>query len=662
MKRWLAGFVVVVALVVWWSLAHRANAPTVAPVSLEPRAAQLDSAHVPLAADASAEPKTNVRMPLASSSGTVPSSTGSSTREGASRGSAYSKLEVVTVRSSLGIPITSLEVVSANTKLAYLHAKRNAPNTFSLELPCHVRAPGHIEANIGKSEREVVLEPDAVFVVRARGLRSRFPKASCTDIVGRALDRNTSDGFLDEDRWAVAVDIEREASDVGDPSTSILARAQPSCVHFELGSKIEGTIIGTCFLSHGARITWDAPIGDPVPCAPLVVNVKSDEPEGHFFVSYKLTSIDAKEMHDVQIHEAWGDASLPKEPRVQIDMTDKRIESPFTIASVPLGMRLGLDVSHSRRWASGYSTFVHDGSPRTIEFQDEPVVHMTVKLHTVEDWVQVTWRDPNGGRMGFAQRRMEQEQEHRFEFDGWTQIPRDRDLTTPLADELLVVVSAIGHEQREVRVARTSPNTFDCGLVELAPFTPAPWLFVSDLAIDTDVVSEVHSCCTDVDPQVWFDVYVGDEEERGYPVYLHSLRDPSGLVKVHRYTSNVREQWADEPRRPNSFLQLDTNSGAYVFARSESGQYTAVPTSKFRVHLKLPDRMDAAGAFTASWKWRHLFSGSTFNREKARWNSGDVFELQVPTEGTELLWWDDRDRENVHHLELDRAEIELDAR
>lgn len=361
MKRLLFVLVVVIGLALGWFIAQRPNASSHA-AAKAPGDAPLDSADSAL----DATPLPAVRA--AAHAATVEES---STTQAASDGSETAPNRFVRAQSSAGIELERVEVSQPNGSWREARVIEGRIDSGSFELPCTLRAPGHVATTIEKNARDVVLEPDALFVIHAKDLRVRFPDTKLTNVVGAAEnERSLSASFVDKDHWAVAVSVlaPTNASQV-DSRTD----GTPRVLHFDLKSASGKSIVGDCTLRSGARTTWEADLGAPIEAEPLRVHLKPVAGERISAVKYELATIDSAEKGVVDVTQPWGSAKLPNLRAFQAARSSKVVNDSFGIDNVPIGVELTLSIVVGDNAAYGYARFVHDGSPRTIALQTEPI-------------------------------------------------------------------------------------------------------------------------------------------------------------------------------------------------------------------------------------------------------------------------------------------------
>jgi hypothetical protein len=400
------------------------------------------------------------------------------------------------------------------------------------------------------------------------------------------------------------------------------------------------------------------------------VTVKSSSSPASTVVTCKIASIDSVESRDVEHKMPWGHALLPGPHYVALEHKRAFAKNAVSIGSlsigrVPLCAEIGVTLSDEKRWARGYARFVHDGTPRTIEIIDEPVVRGMVHGDETNRLVNLVWRDPYSDLFGTKIVSDEasggRSLSTSFEVQGWTNIAREHDFTTPIPRDLAVTVSAVGYEMRELRVPITAPNIFDCGTIELTKITVDPWLYFSDCPLMLTRFPLALRCMTEANPSHGVLVHCGEREARGWPVYLDTARDPTGALKIATRDWNSNVQWEDLPRVPDRYLALGGYGFTVCFARTESGDFSPVPTRPYRVRLTISEELADAHSFVLAWRYRGCFT-QTVEHRVATWKSGDIVDFDAPTEGCELVWWDDRSPKDVHRSALDRAELELDAR
>jgi hypothetical protein len=484
-----------------------------------------------------------------------------------------------------------------------------------VRVPCGVRAPGHVAATIEKLGAIVTLEPDALLELDGEHLKECVPtiglyrdwiKGSNADEVAGEIAAMSTFGFVDEQRWLVAVDADR------------IGRWFPDDKEVEIDLAWRDHRMGVIefVATHGVRGRWDVPCQDVAETAPLDVTFvrPADATAGE--IEAMITTAATIVEQPAIVEQDWGRVQLNPRSLTHVEARVPRDTSQAHWDGIPLGRQLFLRARDLASGAFGCMTFTHDGTARTLTLRPGVVVTGRIAVPegsappvkarvywagTAEGARNATW---NGlSDVAFA--------DDRFEVRGWANVPSRDDDCNALPTKLQVTVICAGFRSATTQHDVDASGHCECGEIALQPMIPqfvlAPGHGIADDAIDHQ------SLRISTQPlRMFIDVGGRSLPDGSFALYLHA-----GKPAKKGPDANVQETfWASSPTdsgdvplsaaqgEPIPALLLDLHDGVGIaFRRADDGRYERVRDREHSIDVECSAPPHDGRKWTLGWSW-----------------------------------------------------------
>lgn len=571
----------------------------------------------------------------------------------------------LTVRSSIGLEFTFFEWRTPVGDWRRQNLEHGRCATTEMQLPCSVRAPGHVPAKAEKDGDEIVLDPDELLIIEGDDLRSctssiriHDPYREIGQPLFEPLARACVAGFLSPTQWAMAVshDLIQDASSDGEATAVVIWRDQHRAdVHLHPIA--------------GVRARWTLPCDNRPACAPLELRVKrlpAVSPPGRIALRATPGRIGALATQWETFE--WG--NVAKYSLAQMWVDPAHVESnasEFIYPALPLGEPLLVFARDEVSGAYGRVEFLHDGSSQTIELRS--AVELIVRLVSAVDSspvrdARVLWTFPGEAYESLLWSCTDGRTLHSD--DGvFRRLLPDAPLlhaTTPLEppSPFVLRVEAAGFEPFEKTMPTGGGRQIDCGEVRLTPqagqVVLAPGHGLEPKSVEWMCLRSsghherswnTRNAALGADGSMGVFLVESDESTRAEPLFdswdLMSSQPgpakwstaPSRWLVVHALLSPQR----DEDR---------------LFERRADGLYAAVPTSELELVLEcgaLPPGDATKTRWTVGWIWRDQWGQLTSGPPRV----GEVRRVivSIPADGASLYWSAKGTPPGVHGAPLD---------
>ena len=381
--------------------------------------------------------------------------------------------DTIRIRSSTGLILRWAEVERPHGTWTLLELQHGLCERSLVEGAEQVRAPGHVGVVPQPGVTEIVLDPDALLRIHAEGLHGCMHALEPQDIVVErdsqgevilrpSLRRAIAWGWLSDDEWVVAASLDL-----------LLDNAKKEVdldVYWRDGRR--GWIYFRA--SHGARERWEIPCDLRVPGLPLRIRVRRPDglPRGQVSVAldHPTQSTDA----GWWIEFPWGFAGGWSDDRFYEKASIEAGSDELTLAFAPT-TTLVLTARDETSSAYGRMSFVHDGSPRTVDLRppfelhgrllsdatSAVVPHADLTCELSEDGEEPMW----GWQLGA--RDLPTDAEGDFLLRGPVALLRTEELPLEVPSNLLLRVEAPGFVAFEQVFETHHAPLLDCGEIRL---------------------------------------------------------------------------------------------------------------------------------------------------------------------------------------------------
>lgn len=628
MKR--AGLLLLVAAVlgILWiaNRGGRASGSGGAPRSAERRSSDPGQ----LALDARKEPEASAREP---ESGALPTEASEASTS-------------ISIRSSAGLPLAFAEIQEGDEPWKRRDMNEGRCELGGVALPCRLRAPGHAPASVERLGGEIVLEPDALLVLEAPGLRACAqgiepfrgwvgPKGERGAETEEQLARLASFGFSDDDRWSIAV------------TSKLLAAWRPDrklAVSLERHDRRRIEILFDAL--PGARASWSPPCADQLDVAPLDLTL--DWPEGGIAGEVELrlwvmrqsaTGVDTRSVLP------WGSVAIGALSSAFLQTRSKPDSDTVALGPWPKGATYGLTASDHASGAYGGMVFEHDGSPRTLSMHPgfailgrisvpdgvaSPTRARMLWEYRTTDRGRSVWRGAlQVGPFGIGEQ---------FEAHLVQQVPIERTVDLEPPSILDLKVDAPGFETFHKTYSTGGTRRFDCGVVELKPLVPqlvlAPGSHIDERSI------EWRQLRVDARPDVSWTIRSARRQlDESLAIFLFRNTDAEPGEDRFRFSSDRTgdDDWGDFPENPGGFALIESGSEGVCLRRLADGRYESVATIRCTLDVECRSMPTGGGPWIVGWQWQGLsFAASRITPEFE--GERTHVELSIPEDGV-TLWW-----------------------
>ena len=548
------------------------------------------------------------------------------------------------VRSSIGLPLPFVEWEARENDWRRQDLDHSRCEIGRMKLPCRIRAPGHTASLATKAGEEILLEPDALIVVEASGLRSclgtiRPYDDYITDHEDEAsmrpeLRRTIAWGWISDDRWALAATSElmEEAVGRGQPLYVMLRWRDGQIAEIEFAPKA------------GARGSWTAPCGPVIDAAPLDVHVV--RPAGTESGRIALRIRPAARQDSVgRVEEyRWGKVNLHSREHFWQDETIPSESQDAHIAGVPEGQSLSLIVRDEKSSAYGRLLFDHDGSPRTLvlrsafEATGRLVSGTTATPVTTSDvWWQFKEGEENVWGWQAQAQSLALGPDGGFTLRGPGAPLTSEDASLDPPAHLLIHIAAPGYKPFERLYDTGGVSRFDCGEIRLTPvageivLAPTEGLSTKSVRWQGVMISSA--------PGIWWTIQDAAPAPDGrLTIFFARSEEHPDLLRVWE-KSNTRERaWpSDPPERILIHVLLDDGDTAWGFERRSDGCYVAVPRGDHEIDAECRSLPSEGQGWQIGIQWHGIWD-SVKSVSAQRLGQHVHLHITTPREGAILYW------------------------
>jgi hypothetical protein len=552
----------------------------------------------------------------------------------------------LTVRSSMDFELPFIEWETRQSDWQRIDLDHGHCELGPMTLPCRVRAPGHA-AGLAQNDGDViVLEPDALLVLEAHGLRACTASIGPSDNFIQAhedetqlrpeLRRAIAWRWLSDDRWAVCVTSElAQEAHGGDPITVAIHWRDERRAEVEFNA------------SPGARATWTVPCEQLVSGGPLDVSIVSPPGEGVGIRTVHVWRIRGAPEGGRAETQSWGVIQFQPPNDFWLDRTVPYFQGPVHFDFVPTGVRLSLSARDTATSAYGRIVFVHDGSPRTLELR--PAFELIARIVSDDGGSVVAtanlsceFFDGSERVWGWQawQHHAEPAGDGAFHLRGPVNPPQREEVPLDPPSTLKLSVAAPGFEPFEQRYDTAGAVRFDCGEVRLKPLAP---LLV--LAPGHDLVPKSIE---------WMSLRASSRPDTGWNIRNGALASDGSmsiyLVESESSTKDTRrfDAWSVAkplqlpwPTDPSRWLVIHVSLGdrdeEWLFERQNDGRYGAVPRREREVVVELGALPAEGKGWTVGWTWQDQW-GCLSGIAPRRVGESIRMRIATPAEGASF-WW-----------------------
>lgn len=546
------------------------------------------------------------------------------------------KVASVRVRSSAGIPLAFVEIERAGNwvRQALVDGRLEEPTG---ELPLQVRAPGHLARSIDPNplkidQLELVLEPDALFLIEGEQLRSclealRIEEESCRRLEDwhEARERAIACGWVSDTTFGLALACDRLEPLPPEPQAE-LVRADRQRSYLILLPRL------------GMRERWQMPCDDIRAGSALEIRV--ERPSGiRGPVTVRLDCRAESTAGLQQRTYAWGSvggfaSDLSEECTIPAD--EELARFPFALRG-RLHAAAAIDQSSH---AYGGIEFVHDGGSRVVvlkegfEFRGRIVeaqsrrplrsVYLLFQGVDVRSWIV-------------------ESQDLKLAADGsfvvhgptlaaaWTTDSPDPPRSFAL------VARAPGFDDVRLLVPRTEAHVLDVGEVALVrhknPVVLAPGHAVSPRDLDGQCL-----VFSDKPEELWRTLTgVGLEDGRLEIELKASIGAPESDRVTRTNMLSLEEQIAPFERSLGTTLFVHVTDDVRTFRLESDGLYHRVPEDLLELTLRSETLPGDGRSWKIGWTWDGAWIGVGQIASEVVGNEKQV-RITVP-HGVQQLWW-----------------------
>lgn len=552
-------------------------------------------------------------------------------------------------RSSSGLSLASVELEVEERSWQRRPLEEGRCRIDERRLPLRARAPGHLPELASRAGVEVVLEPDALLTIESEGLRTCL---RTIDPVGWQIDEDSAPdvrdyyrtqiaehltyGFLDTDRWALAVSP-RELS-------SFLGGEQEIMVILEWRDRRRGNI--NFRPSPGIRAVWQPPCEELRSLTPLdVVLVRPPSaPRGK--VDVMLCS-DGDHWYSTNVsHEPWGDVHL-RDPRawdVHLRLPSDR--DGIRVEDLPVGQRCLLAASDRASGASARMSFAHDGSGRTLTLVESVVLRGRVDVpegfqrpkRARFTWEEVGLDGQSGPRLNG--RVADLDEVGGFELRGWmTNFPGNPELWQPAPAAVALQVDAIGFREAATTVPLDPSGSGDAGILKLSPEI-APIRLRPDHGLDLAHLRWSGLRISSAPEMRWEIRGWHEGNDGGLDLCLTTAGIDEEGRALTRFTQahDGKDGALLFPPGPFDWVIIDhPGSEGFAFRRGAEDRFEPVHEQGYEVEVDCRAMPSEDWVWTLRWIWRGL-------RRNVEWFRADavgerrILRFTAPEEEVELEW------------------------
>ncbi len=552
----------------------------------------------------------------------------------------------VRVRSSLGVPLASVELEQADQSWRIQPLSDGTVRVPRASRPIRLRAPGHVPAEVGLEEHELVLEPHTSLVFQAFPLEHA---ESCDPFGGWPSERVRGEPFVSAGAcgpasWGIAFDASQLHELVHELDMSF---------HFDDGTEAD--------VSHELEpgrhdvYTW--------PFAPRalgreklrvdIARAESGESEVKVAVRVATGNGPSRERSSWNEKTAWG--------RVVVMDYLERFEGSTRALELELGplilgrayVLLGNDLAtgdHDRLF------FTHDGSPRRLALAHGLRLRGTLDVSPVPRLarMRILWRfgDAKDNSWFAETEDLAVAGDGSFELALPTEVASRAQSPFPRPETLTLEFRAGGFESTHLRVGTLDQRTLDLGTVRMIPL---PTQLV--LAAGHGLVAEdlgYHEVQVPAQGRRSFGLSGAQRAADGsLALALQPSEDGSGFLVWGQ--SRVPAPWTDV-----SALVLLVRGTQIAFRRAADGRYRREPDVETSLTVETSGPLpNGAQNLVVGWRWEGI---DVYERswKAAAFERPQTLAFSAPVHGATLWWRLDDEPSNAHaSIPIDRPHIAL---
>ncbi|HTF88462.1 MAG TPA: hypothetical protein VK843_08635 [Planctomycetota bacterium] len=552
------------------------------------------------------------------------------------------------VRSSIGLVLPFIEWWVDEVEWQRVTLIDGHCEIGAMQLPCLVRAPGHVAAMASTAGEELVLEPDALLQLESADLRTcanwirPSDRYSASDPYNnQAWDetlmrpdyrRAIAWGWVADNRWALAV------------STDLLGEA----THNEAVQAVvrwrDGRRADLYFAAKpGSRNSWNVVCENTAATADLEVHVVRPDIGEAGPVSLQLWRIVESTSNARTDTKEWGSVVFYSPETYWQSLVARAGAESALFDSVPLGTRLSLGARDEETCARGRLVFVHDGTARTIELRPpfevtgRAVSSATSSPVTTMDW---SWQFREGKeavRGWHAEARdLVLAPDGSFRLRGPSGAPMKLDVQLDPPAHFMLHLEAPGFEPFEKLFDTGGATSFDCGEVRLVPMH-GEIVLAPGHGLGTKY-EQWEDLKLSAAPEIWWSVRdAAPMPDGGLEVFLlRSKQQPTRF----RVSSGEARAWPETPSERmliHVLLENDNGDEPWAFDRGADGRYVAAPRRQFDIEVECHALPSEGNSWYLGLEWHGL--SDVFAKIPA-WKLGQktLVHFSIPAEGATLYW------------------------
>ena len=536
--------------------------------------------------------------------------------------------ERLRVRSSAGIPLTFVEL-RGSAEWQRVELDDGGCDPGSRVLPFEMRAPGHVGRRVESLAGEVLLEPDALMVIRSATLRTCLERVVADEAICRtksefhdARERAISHGWISEREYGVAWAYDR---------LEPLPREQDL-----LAVRSDGREFHLMLAEHpGLRASWELPCGDLAKHSALEVKVRRASPErGPLRLVLVCAAIDLPAGLPPEFDFGMV-ARTSTDVYQELELAPEADEARFDCALV--GRRHVLAAIDTSTHAYGRCVFVHDGSVRTLEMR-EP---LEIRARALD----AQTRAPLGVYSALIRASGE---------TGWILEVHDQATgkdgsmrmigpARPLANESMPLdppahwsacFASPGYEDLRMEFDLATPHSSDLGELLLQrrenSIVLAPGSGIAAKDLDGQYVAFAD------DPNIGWGTRAGVVlPDGGLEVELSRMEGTSHMEHIDQ--AKDTETWVDFTRDLGARLMVRVPNDARTFQLGSDGRYHAVPEDSLDLTLRTESLPADGKSWQIGWSWDGAWMCVGQLASRVAGNEKNV-RITVPR-GALKLWW-----------------------
>lgn len=550
----------------------------------------------------------------------------------------------LTVRSSVDLPLPFIEWETSENGWLREELDDSRCDVASMKLPCRIRAPGHLASLASKAGQDIVLEPDALLVLEAAGLKTctaqirpydRYIRQHEEEAYMRSeLREAIAWGWISDDRWALAAssDLVPDAMGAADPIEIVLRwrDGRRADIHFTAKA--------------GARGSWTVPCDQLFPSAPLDVHIERLDEGDEGSLQLLLGRISEGNADGRREEQPWGSVMFYAPQDFWLEETLPESRQELHVDFVPTGTPLSLAALDLRSRAYGRLVFVHDGTRRVLMLRRAFEVTGRLVSATNSDPIStadVSWHFTDGKNdlWGWqsAGRSLVLAADGGFRLRGPTDPPSSEQTPLDPPSQLVLHVAAPGFGEVERTFDTAGATAFDCGEIRLVPaqgeIVLAPGHGLSIKAVRWEGVMGSSA------PGVWWSVRDALPTPDGrLALFLVRSDEHPELFQALENGQSTDRPWPTIPsERILIHVLLDGGDMPWAFERGPDGRYVAVRRGKYDLQAECRTLPGEEKGWMVGWQWHEIWDVVA---TVPAWKLGQRMALRfaAPTEGSTLYW------------------------